>query len=433
MSNTIMIAETRTEPCNVPTGNMPILRGKVEELNRRAERLGVEPLRIEIIDTKTITRKHDETGLEYTLELNVVEIVGESPRLDGWTLIARLTPAEGVEGENLVKCVPGLECPREFRAVDMTRCDHCHTRRFRKDTFVIHNEENGEYKVVGRNCISDFLGGVDPEALLGRASILFSAADVLDGAESDFYGGGGGHEIEIPTELFVGLTAIWMRRFGWVPRSKAEFEGATADEVWNFLMPERAESARVAKRKFAEKHSLHVTDEDREVARKAIEWARGIDRGTAKDYLYNLSLSCEPGTVKWKTRGLVASVVTAYNRHVERLVKEANRRKATADSVHLGAVKKRYVFEDCTVMMTRWFENMYGVTTLIVFRTAAGNVVKWWASGDVADDYPVGKTVTFTGTVKSHDEYKGIPETIVNRCKMGVSGKAKPVHEPNAK
>ena len=36
---------------------------------------------------------------------------------------------------------------------------------------------------------------------------------------------------------------------------------------------------------------------------------------------------------------------------------------------------------------------------------------------------------TITGTVKAHDEYKGRKETLVNRCKMGVSGKAKPVVE----
>lgn len=431
MTDTTTITETRTEPRDIPVENVPALMAKVDELNKRAKRLNVAPLRVEIIDTKVVERKDDVTGLTYTSTYRVVEIVGESPVLEGWTLVARLTPAEGVEGENFVKCVPGLECPPEYRTVDMKRCDHCNTRRNRKDTFVVRHDD-GRHMVVGRNCIADFLGHANPDHLLNCATILLSIDELLDGSDEGWYGGGGRFEYHFPTELFVGMTAIFMRRFGWTPRSKSDdFHAATADEVWSFLMPEPDRANRDAKRKFAEKHNLFVTDDDREVAAKAIEWARAIDREKANDYLYNLSLGCSAETVKWKTRGIVASVIAAYNRHVEKLVEAANRRKATANSVHLGEKGGRYVFPDCTVLGTRYFENDWGVKTLVRLRTPGGSVVKWWASGDVADDFLTGDTVTITGTVKDHDEYNGVAETIVNRCKIGVSGKAKPVEEPN--
>jgi len=422
--------ETRTETFRVPVENVSHLTLKVDGLNKRARRLNLTPLRIEIVGSETVKRVTSlPPFVKYTSEVKLIEIVGESPVLAGHELIARLTPAEDCEGENFVRTVPGKSCPVEYRTVDMKTCDHCKTRRVRKDTFVLLHTESGKHTVVGRNCISDYLGHASPEALLAGAEFLFEADSFGSESESDYYGSGDRNfEYHSPIELFTAMTAIFIRRFGWTPRSKAdERNSATADGVWRHLLPVANKSARRDKEDFARKNNLTVTDDDLEVATKALDWARNNADGN--DYIYNLRLACTPETVSRKTIGLVASVISAYNRNVEKLVELHARKIDDANCVHIGEVGVRAVFEGCAVRGTRNFESDYGVTTLVTLSTPAGNIVKWWASGDKTEDFPVGDTVTITGTVKAHDEYKGRKETLVNRCKMGVSGKAKPVVE----
>lgn len=422
-----MSTETRTEVREIPAENMERLEERVAELNKRARRLKVPELRIEVVGESIVERETKyRPKVKYNATLKHVVIIGESPVLSGWELIARLTPAEGVEGENFVKTVPGKECPDEFRTVDMKRCDHCNTRRNRNDTFVVCKDS--EFKVVGRNCIADFLGNESPDAMLNRAECLFSAEDLLGEADSEFWGCGDRREMAFPIELFVAMTAIFIRRFGWVPRSKAnEFKEATADSVWTFLIPPKTDSERKALEKFTRRNNLDVTDDDMEVARKALKWIRSIDRAKAADYMYNLSLACASEVVKWKQSGLVASVISAYNRHVEELVKI--KREKAKNPVHLGEIKSRYVFPNCTVRRVRSFDGHYGVTTLVVLETPGLNTILWWASGDKVEDFPVGDEVTITGTVKAHDEYKDIPQTVLSRCVVGRSGKAKDIDE----
>jgi len=418
-----MSEETKTEVYEIPSENFEALCAKIEKLNRRAKRLQVSPLHI--LELESIEEERTREGIPYTATIKRVQIVGESPVLPGWELIARLTPAEK-SGYNYTRCVPGRECPAEFKTVDMLRCDHCHTRRHRKDTFVVRNTDSDKYLVVGRNCIADFLGNVSPESLLGRAELLFSAEDLCSQA-SEFDGFGfGGAALSIPLSLFVATTAIFCRRFGWVSRSAARdnFDSsATADEVWNFLCPTMTADAKRSKDQFREQHSIYVSEADIDLAQKALQWARGLNLDQVDGYLYNLSLSCQEELVKWKTAGLIASVLVAYNRHVEKLVELENKRKVDAHCVHVGEIKQRYSFRDCKVLSLHWFESNWGCTTLIVFRTREGNILKWWASGDREADFPVGDCVDLVGTVKSHDEYKGRKETVLTRCSLGFNPK----------
>ena len=405
----------------IPAENLPGLVAEIEKLNKRASRLKLAPLVLSVVDRVEVPTVDKLTKVEYNRVVLTVKLTGESPKLAGWSLVARLTPAEGSDdGENFVKTVPGVDCPIEFRTVDMGRCDHCNTNRFRKDTFVVRHESEG-YKVVGRNCIGDFLGHASPESLLNSAEILWSADDLVESAGEEYWGGGSGL-IHDPIDRYLGTVSIWIRRFGWVPRSKSD-GNATADEVWNFLHPVSA-GARESNRKFAEKNSLYAEDHDKEFVAKALEWVRDLDPGSS-DYLYNLRLACKAETVTYKTDGLVASLLAAYKRHVEKLVEWERRAKveATKRRAHVGNVKERRGFPNLTVLSTRNFDGDYGVKTLVVFESDEGDLLKWWATGDKTTDFAVGESYDVTGTVKKHGEYKGTKETLLTRVAEGIDPK----------
>lgn len=78
--------------------------------------------------------------------------------------------------------------------------------------------------------------------------------------------------------------------------------------------------------------------------------------------------------------------------------------------------KERFYDYAVVLKSIRGMETRFGWTTLIKFEDDHGNILDWWTSTDVKAE--VGDRVLLTGTVKSHNEYKGIKSTIVTRCKI---------------
>jgi hypothetical protein len=48
-----------------------------------------------------------------------------------------------------------------------------------------------------------------------------------------------------------------------------------------------------------------------------------------------------------------------------------------------------------------------------------GNRFKWWASDKRLDPNESGEYLSVKGTIKAHDEYNGVKETVINRV-VGV-------------
>ena len=80
--------------------------------------------------------------------------------------------------------------------------------------------------------------------------------------------------------------------------------------------------------------------------------------------------------------------------------------------------KERFYDYAVVLKSARGMETRFGWTTLIKFEDDHGNILDWWTSTDVKAE--VGNRVLLTGTVKSHNEYKGNKTTAVTRCKIKV-------------
>jgi hypothetical protein len=383
----------------IPSCNLSHLRDAIEAMNRRCRKLGQSEIRLTVGETVFEERRH-ETGVKYQFEMVNVDVVGESPVLKGWKLVGVV---ERIEEENMVRCVPGETVPSEYRFTD-THCDHCKTDRRRKEVFVLRHVD-GRHVQVGRQCIADFLGHVSVEAMIARAEWEISAASELRDACGENYGRA---EKIIPLDLFVTTTAIVIRRLGWVSRKMAEEALTetltTAHLVWQVLT-----SNDKFTKELVESNELYVEPRDEELAAKSMAWAANLptDEG---DYLYNLGVACRCASVTYRTRGVVASVIAAYNKHVERVLESEKK----TPCVHVGTVGKREEFA-VSVKKMSYFDSQYGVKTLVRFETA-GNVLIWWASGDT-DWLHEGDELKIVGTVAKHDDYKGTPQTVLKRVR----------------
>lgn len=390
--------------------NLETLMADLEAMKRRARKLDCDPIVVEVLGEKMIEVSKLMPGgrvVKFQSPRTLVRVTGHVPKLEGWRLVAKI---EYLGDERLIRCVPGEECPEEFRTRGI-ECDHCGYQRHRKEVFVLRHED-GRHVQVGRNCIADFLGGKSPEALLAAAEYLLQA----ETAFSECDGCGGHGETAVDVEEYLTGVAICIRRLGWLSRKSARLdETSTATDAWYLVKPDlRSDKDRTDWEKWLEKHNLHYQERDQEQARDALAWAQSQPTMGVSDYLYNLGVACRAGYVTFKTRGLVASAIQAYLKHSEK-EEEINRRKFdTRVRGHVGTLKKREVFGPLTVRFMKYFESMYGVKTLVNMEDEVGNVIVWWASREV-DELEQGDVVTVKATTREHTEYNGTPQTTVQR------------------
>jgi hypothetical protein len=82
-------------------------------------------------------------------------------------------------------------------------------------------------------------------------------------------------------------------------------------------------------------------------------------------------------------------------------------------SEYVGEVKDRFEFE-AEVLGVYGTEGYYGHTDIVKFKDEDGNLFTWFASDYT--DLERGDRMTIKGTVKKHEEYRGMKQTILTRC-----------------
>lgn len=82
-------------------------------------------------------------------------------------------------------------------------------------------------------------------------------------------------------------------------------------------------------------------------------------------------------------------------------------------SEYMGEIKERLRDLQVTLTAARSFDGFYGTSFVYTFMYGE-NVLVWMTSS--YKDIEVGDHYILTGTVKSHDEYKGVKQTKLSRC-----------------
>jgi hypothetical protein len=418
---------------------------KLAKLARKAKKLASFPITWEV--TEEFTKFHETSKIDHTTGKRVkVEVAyrryvltGTAPAVAGWEFVATVTPSESGKG-NFVNGVPGYEgdpVPHEYRDCDL-RCDHCNTIRRRKDSFAVHELETGSWKLVGRNCLADFLGGRDPHEVLNALSAwydLTGSFGSLDLDEDAYFGGGSGGLWRFNPEEFLSYTAFYIRTDGWVSRSAKyddtfnELGAATADSAWSLITP--AFDPKEARWKREERE--RVSDGDKKKAADALVWGteKFVDGEARSDYEHNLGLALSEESVTHKTSGLVASLLVVFEKHLEREVER--KAKATRKNEWFGEtevekeitrgknkgktkkVKPRYELE-LTVLRINYFESDFGTRAFVKMLDAEGRSFTWkTAEANVPEDLTAGTKFTATWSVVKHDTWKEWKETYVNR------------------
>lgn len=165
----------------------------------------------------------DEKGNKYTARFVLVEAEGTAI-INDWEFIAEL---EHTENGNIITGVAGVEVPERYYT-SKPMCEHCNSKRYRKNTYIVRNKTTGEFKQVGKSCLKDFTHGMSAEAVTQYMSLF----DTL--IEGETPEPGCSYQRYVNTKEYLSYVAETIRHFGY---TRSSDEGiSTAIRALDFMM-----------------------------------------------------------------------------------------------------------------------------------------------------------------------------------------------------
>lgn len=377
---------------------------KVAKINARAEKKG-------FTGRVTVEAERREVEREVALGLTLTEVVydvtlgGEAPSYNGWSLAAVLDfdPAAGL----IVNTAPGVTSVNR-EGLTAGTCAHCNTARDRRKAYLVRNVETGEQVQVGSTCIKDFLGWSGSIAFIGDEDLR----EVEEGWGS--YGGG---EARFTVDSVLAVAWAAIKTFGFVPASS--YDGLPTRSLVGLVLNPPARLKDEDRRRIEAIAALAATESIMERGAEVKAFILSDEFSGDSEYVRNLKALMAAESVSSRHLGFLASAPQAMAKAQERtLVKAA--KAALPASEWIGEVGQKKVEYTGTIESIRYIQGDYGVTTLYVLRDAQGRVAKWFSSNEGLGDKQ-GVEVTFTGTIKSHEEYQGTKSTVFTRCKVAAA------------
>jgi hypothetical protein len=373
---TLPAARGQTDPAFwVLARSLPELRRRIERLGRRAEQLGIGPLML-----RDTGRRDGERAC--------VVLEGEPPTLAGWTLVAVVDHRGPEPALRVVTAdAPGLDRPRFAEP----RCDHCHLRRRRAQTFVVRHAATRRLRQVGSGCLRDFLDGHDPERLCRHADYLLLAHSELRAADRHDRADDAA-ERGVSLREFAAHAAHVLRLQGWVSRQQARESGrtATADAAHSSL--ERTPNAPDA--------SARV------LADAALGWARELlaAREQLSDFERDAIAVANVDTLLTaRERGLICALIAVY-------------RRRRARSRHLGHPGD---WLDSVVLVERVADARSRRRGAPMQRhdliDIDGNRLVWWDTSGA--QLPLGQAIHLRARVERHARFGRAAVTVLACCR----------------
>lgn len=393
----------------IPLGRLDDALAAIEKANRRLEREGIDERFIPEVTEHRIARpprpeEIERFGLQpgSMIDASYAEIALSKPVInhDGWHFEAALDRLPGTDSFTI------RTAGSEFGGwqPEPGVCDHCQQKRQRNTTFLVAHDD-GRQLQVGSTCVESFLG-VKPKGLW---SMQFDLSELKEGADEDLgFGPGGPEPVTDNRQLIAEVLAVSDGGKSFVSRSAAEFSDrqATIDE----LVSLQAAHGGKDYADFAER--AEAFDKDGTVD-AVIAAARQLPRDS--DYGQNMHTVLDTGFTGRRTRALLSSAVAVWHRQQQQ--KAAPEPPAAG---HLAPVKERVRDVPATVTRVRYHHSNFGyherLTTIVTMRAKDGHEVVWFASND--PEVSEGDEVSMTATVKKHDSYRGVDQTVVTRATL---------------
>lgn len=384
-------------------GNFERLAKKLTTIANKCKKYGCE------FSFDTVGEQFSEITLDdgqiITAKYIIVDVEGVA-KVNGWRFIATV---EHTPNGNIIHpySTDDIQVPTKYHTTDPI-CEHCNTKRRRNDTFLVYNEETGEWKQVGKSCLKDFTGGLDAEWVARYISYF---DEIIKG---EAVHSGGYYIPYYPVIDVLKYAAECVKHFGYHKAYSDRPTGERCLEYYLFdtgrLRGERCYLDRI-KQEMADCH--FCPDNAVDLVEAAIQYT--LNETSDSDYIHNLKVLCKSTHITRRNLNLLVSLIPTYYRHIEReaeIIKQAKEAEECV-SQHIGNIGDKVEF-DATVECITSVDTEYGVSFLYKFVDTVGNIFIWFTSKwiDVTCSYHV------KGTVKEHSEFRCCKQTKLTRCRL---------------
>lgn len=385
-------------------GNMDRLTKKITTIRNKCTKYGCD-FRFEEVGEEFREVKLED-GTTTVLRFVLVEAEGLA-KINGWRFIATV---EHTEEGNILKKAVEVEIPERYYTSDPI-CEHCNSRRYRRDTYIVMNEETGEFKQVGKSCLKDFTGGMSAEGVAQYTSLF---EELIEGERHigcrvvGYY----------PVKEFLLYVAETIKHFGYVKTQHGMGVYSTRDRAFDYYMIDNGGNFRFEKERALKEEMKSVSfnaHSNTEFVEELLAW---VNNQTAdNNYMHNLQTVCALEYTTYSNFGLLSSLFPTYNRdllHQAEKAEQEKRRISEQTSKHIGNVGERIVAEVSYVECVTSWETQFGTTRIYKIVDVEGNVYTWKTGNYIEED----ELKTVKGTVKAHTEFRGTKQTELTRCKV---------------
>lgn len=432
MTNTDATTSTHT----IYSYLLPTLEERINRANRRAARIGALSYTLVSEETEPEAIYDDDLTHRWHRDINgqpdypmdrsgrrvepydfrqrhIVTISGIVPQLPGaWEFIGMVTedpiagPMPKLLGDEAQRLNVNLD---EYRDPETwNTCDHCHTNRDRAKVFLLRDQETGQITRVGSTCMSTFLG-ITFQVPDGAFSLIREIEDMDDLGWS-------GDPLDVSHRIDHVLAIAWatMSEYGWMSSNTASYIPGAVSTGQRVSLLMKAKGWDAAEERYQMIDSVPAT-----LVNQLVAYARNLGDTDNSEYARTVSAIVRGQhennqLVSGANVKILASVVSGFQRAQDRKAQN----EAIANSEYVGEIKKRQTFTGLRVLSTRTFEGEYGSRQLVKFVSPEGNLLVWWNTGSANPS--VDATYDVTGTPKAHEEYQGVKQTILTRCKLSV-------------
>lgn len=379
-------------------GNMERLSKKLTHISNKCAKYGCE-FHFEELGESFRKVKDEDTGVVSTARFITVDVSGKA-QISSWEFIATIEHSSPV---NIIRSFrPEVEIPEHFYTAD-TYCEHCNTRRVRKDTYIVRNTETGEFKQVGKSCLKDFTKGLSAEQV---ASYISWFDEVIKGEAVE---PGFKHYDETAWVLQNAVESV--RLYGFTKTETYGDAESTRTVVVEQIHQRGNYQKRINRDDFDPNHAGN-----KEKTKAILEWAESLPEQFG--YISNLKATLRREYCEFRDIGIICSAVASYNREMEYQTRKARELKQASKSQWIGNEGDRIELHNLQVRLLTSWDTMYGMTYLYKFIDEQGNTLTWktgkWLGA--TDEITPDLRISLKGTVKKHSEFNHELQTELTRC-----------------
>lgn len=424
-----------TKAYMIPEENIENLEKKFVAAARKIRKINpeLEPTMTKSNHTIVLVRKIELRPCDCRSESTVKKVPYEARRVElkipdevvfaenNWAFGGSVEPS-GVDGKNFVNVNLsgkdlGFVVPSKYFTANPCTCDYCKTNRKRNKTYLVVNQETGEWKQLGKECLKLFVTGIDVDAIATFESFIKEAECTANPGDEFFYNRR--FKFVKVADALALACAVYRERGYLATRDVA----GNSNDLCNKNIVQRklaqqygydsdflniSNSARSEIDEITVKTDTAIAKEDTEVAVEMVK------RFPDESYYNNLKVIVENEYIPLNKLGLLVSIPKAIDRYEEEKRRREEKERLAAESDYLGSVGEKISVNFVSGREVACCETQFGLLHIYEFKDSNGNTVVWKSSS--SKDIPESGTVT--GTVKSHEEYDGIKQTVILRAKI---------------